>query len=137
MLAFMAKVKGLSVVGSQEEKGSTHIGGNHSVRQKIEEYTFSLSYRSTLTPFSFKYFNVLTHNSNLYYFMKKTEIKKVVRLSWIREWAAKEFEGLRCSPNLDSSFFTAEEMEHYIGVLIKSHANEWMVIDDIRDEGAF
>lgn len=51
MLTVMPKVKGLSVVGSQEEKESTHIGGNHSVRQKIEEYTFSLSYRPTLTPF--------------------------------------------------------------------------------------
>lgn len=69
--------------------------------------------------------------------MKKPEIKKVVRLSWIREQAAKEFEELRNVPDLDPSFFTAEEMEHYIGTLIRSHADEWMVVNDIEDERAF
>lgn len=69
--------------------------------------------------------------------MIKPEIKKIVRLSWIWEWATKKFEELRCSPNLDPSFFTADELEHYIGVLIRSHADDWMVINDIEDEGAF
>ena len=69
--------------------------------------------------------------------MKKTRIKKVVRLSWIREQAAKEFEELKCVPDLDPSFFTAEELEHYIGALIRCHAKDWMVVNDIEDERAF
>lgn len=69
--------------------------------------------------------------------MKKPEIKKVVRLSWIREQAAKEFEELKRIPDLDPSFFTTEEMEYYIGTLIRSHADEWMVVNDIEDERAF
>lgn len=68
--------------------------------------------------------------------MIKPQIKKVVRLSWIREQAAKEFEKLKRVTNLDPSFFTAEEMEHYIKVLIMSHADDWMVINDIENEGA-
>ena len=69
--------------------------------------------------------------------MSKPEIRKIVRLSWIREQAAEEFERMKCNPYLDPAFFTAEEMEHYIGVLIKSHFNEWRVINDIDDERAF
>lgn len=68
--------------------------------------------------------------------MRKPKIKKVVRLSWIREKAAEEFEELKRTPDLDSSFFTADEMEHYIEVLIKCHAEDWMVINDLQDERA-
>lgn len=69
--------------------------------------------------------------------MRKPELKKVVRLSWVRERAAEEFEELKHVPDLDPSFFTMEVMEHYIEVLIKCHADEWMVINDIEDERTF
>lgn len=65
--------------------------------------------------------------------MNKPNIKKVVRLSWIREQARQEFEEMRHNPELDPAFFTDEELEHYLGVLIRSHAEDWLVIDD-RDE---
>lgn len=65
--------------------------------------------------------------------MENPDIKKVVRLSWLREQAAQEFEVLKRVPNLDSSFFSAEELEHYIGVLIRSNEEDWLVIDDTDD----
>lgn len=69
--------------------------------------------------------------------MRKPEIKKVVRLSWVRERAAEEFEDMKRDPQLDPMFFDNQELEHYIGVIIRSHAEDWMVIDDLRDERAF
>lgn len=69
--------------------------------------------------------------------MIKPEIKKIVRLSWVKERAAKDFEEMKRDPQLDPMFFNDQELEHYIGVLIRTHADEWMVIDDLGDEGAF
>lgn len=66
-------------------------------------------------------------------FMDKICIKKVVRLSRIRDRATEELEEMRRSPELDPAFFTDEELEHYIGVLIRSHEDDRLVIDD-RDE---
>ncbi len=64
--------------------------------------------------------------------MKKTA-KKIVKLSWIYESAREEFEVMKKHPDLDPDFFTDEELEHYVGVIIKNHINDWLVIDD-RDE---
>ena len=66
--------------------------------------------------------------------MLKQRIKKVVSLSSVRELAAGEFEVMRRDPHLDPVFFTEEELEHYIQVLIRSLSEEWIVIDD---EGTF
>lgn len=67
--------------------------------------------------------------------MDKPSIKRVVRLSWIREQAKEEFELLKKEPELDSSFFTDGELEHYVNFLLRVHADEWLIIDDINDEG--
>lgn len=68
--------------------------------------------------------------------MEKPGIRKIVCLSWIREQATDEFEALRQDPCLDPEFFTDEELEHYIKVIIMSHADDWMVINDIENERA-
>lgn len=66
--------------------------------------------------------------------MGEPAIRKIVCMSWIRKQAADEFEALRQDPRLDPEFFTDEELEHYIKVKIMSHADEWMVINDIANE---
>lgn len=68
--------------------------------------------------------------------MAKPEIKRVVRLSSVMERARKEFEEMGLNPELDASFFSDDELKHYVGVLIKSHAEDWLVINDCGDEGA-
>lgn len=66
--------------------------------------------------------------------MKKPEIRKFVRLSWVREQAKQEFVEIRSNPNIDSTFFTDMELEHYIWVLIRRHEADWLVIDDLGNE---
>lgn len=66
--------------------------------------------------------------------MEKTEIKKVVKLSWIYDSARAEFEMMKQMPDLDASFFTEDELEHYVGVIIKSHLDDWLVVNDIDNE---
>lgn len=65
----------------------------------------------------------------------KPSVKRIVKLSWIYQSAREEFEAMKQHPDLDPDFFTEEELEHYVGVIIKSHINDWLVIDD-RDERA-
>lgn len=62
-------------------------------------------------------------------------IKKIVRLSWIKDQARSEFEIMKKHPELDADFFTEEELEHYVDVMIRSHEDEWIVINDLGDEG--
>lgn len=52
------------------------------------------------------------------------------------ERARKEFEEMGLNPELDASFFSDDELKHYVGVLIKSHTEDWLVINDCGDEGA-
>lgn len=37
---------------------------------------------------------------------------------------------MRNHPDLDETFFTDKELEHYVGVIIRSHLDDWLVIDD-------
>lgn len=60
----------------------------------------------------------------------KPEVKRIVKLSWIYESAREEFEIMRNHPDLDETFFTDKELEHYVGVIIRSHLDDWLVIDD-------
>ncbi len=66
--------------------------------------------------------------------MTKPAIKKVVRLSWLREHAKQEFDEMRGNPDFDPTFFSEAELEHYIRVLIRSYEDDWLIIDDIEDE---
>lgn len=62
--------------------------------------------------------------------MMKAEVKRIVKLSWIYESAREEFEIMRNHPDLDEAFFTDEELEHYVRVIIRSHLDDWLIIDD-------
>lgn len=66
--------------------------------------------------------------------MDKPSIKRVVRLSWIRAQAKDEFEQLKKEPELDPTFFTDDELEHYVNFLLRVHADEWIVINDLNNE---
>lgn len=66
--------------------------------------------------------------------MDKPMLKRVVRLSWIWAQAKEELEQLRREPDLDPDFFTDDEFEDYIDFLIRVHADEWLIIDDVNDE---
>ena len=67
--------------------------------------------------------------------MDKPSIKRVVRLSWVRAQAKEEFERLKKEPELDSAFFTDEELESYVNFLLRVHTDEWIVINDKNNEG--
>lgn len=60
----------------------------------------------------------------------KPEVKRIVKLSWIYESAREEFEIMKNHPDLDREFFTDEELEHYVRVIIRSHLGDWLIIDD-------
>lgn len=60
----------------------------------------------------------------------KPEVKRIVKLSWIYESAREEFEIMMNHPDLDEAFFTDEELEHYVRVIIRSHLDDWLIIDD-------
>lgn len=60
----------------------------------------------------------------------KTEVKRIVKLSWIYDSAREEFEIMKNHPDLDEDFFTEEELDYYVGVIIRSHLDDWLVIDD-------
>ena len=34
--------------------------------------------------------------------------------------------------DLDADFFNDEELDHYVSVIIRSHAEDWLVIDDMK-----
>ena len=68
--------------------------------------------------------------------MCQTTIKKVVRLSWVIQAARAEFEAMKECPELDADFFSEDELKHYVGILIKQHSEDWIVINDIEDERA-
>lgn len=65
----------------------------------------------------------------------KLSVKRVVKLSWIYESARKEFDVMKKHPDLDPDFFTEDELDHYVGVIVRNHIGDWLVIDD-RDERA-
>lgn len=65
----------------------------------------------------------------------KPSVKRIVKLSWIYQSAREEFEIMKQHPDLDADFFTEDELEHYVGAIIRSHIEDWIVIDD-RDERA-
>ena len=65
----------------------------------------------------------------------RPEVKRIVKLSWIYESAREEFDEMKKHPDLDPDFFTDEELDHYVRVIIRSHVEDWLVIDD-RNEGA-
>lgn len=65
--------------------------------------------------------------------MDKQTIKRVTRLSGVREQAKEEFEMLKKEPELDPTFFTEEGLEHYENFLLRVHTDEWLVIDDINN----
>lgn len=65
--------------------------------------------------------------------MEKPNIKRVTGLSWIRKQAKEDFEMLKKEPELDPSFFTDDELEHYVDFLLRVHADEWLVIDDTNN----
>ncbi len=67
--------------------------------------------------------------------MEKPSIKRLVRLSWVRAQAKEEFERLKKEPELDSAFFTDEELENYVNFLLRVHTDEWIVINDKNNEG--
>lgn len=67
--------------------------------------------------------------------MEKPSIKRVVHLSWVRAQAKEEFERLKKEPELDSAFFTDEELEHYVNFLLRVHTDKWIVINDKNNEG--
>ena len=66
--------------------------------------------------------------------MKELSCKQLVKLSWIYKEAREEFEAMKKVPELDPDFFTEEELDHYVGVIIRSHLNDWLVIDDIHND---
>ena len=67
--------------------------------------------------------------------MDKPSIKRVGRLSWVRAQAKEEFERLKKEPELDSAFFTDDELENYVNFLLRVHTDEWIVINDKNNEG--
>lgn len=67
--------------------------------------------------------------------MDKPMLKRVVRLSWIWAQAKEEFKRLKEEPELDPTFFTDDELDHYVNFLLRVHADEWLIIDDIYNDG--
>ena len=62
----------------------------------------------------------------------KPTVKRIVKLSWIHDSAREEFEFMKKHPDLDADFFNDEELDHYVSVIIRSHAEDWLVIDDMK-----
>lgn len=59
-----------------------------------------------------------------------SKVKKIVSLSWVKQQAQDEFEQLKTLPDLDPEFFTNEELEHYVRVLIARHKGDWIVVEN-------
>lgn len=60
---------------------------------------------------------------------KKPMTQKIVRISHIIQMAKDEFEQMKQEPALDSEFFTKDELQHYVNVLISEHKEDWLVIN--------
>ncbi len=59
-------------------------------------------------------------------------IQRIVTLSSIVNEARKEFDEMRQCPDLDPTFFTEDELWHYVRFIIRTHQNEWRVINDLN-----
>lgn len=66
--------------------------------------------------------------------MMKPTVKRIVKLSWIMGSAREEFEKMKKHPDLDADFFNENELAHYVGVIIKSHEDDWLIIDDRNED---
>lgn len=64
--------------------------------------------------------------------MMKIKIKKIVKLSRIYESARAEFDEMKKHRDLDTDFFNDEELDYYVMVIIRSHIDDWLVINDMN-----